>query len=233
MILPVPVRGKQKSVDLCNAFAQGAPKGAFGFVFYGVNETNMRDWLIAQKSGHDWFYIDNSYFDAVRGQQYRVTKNRFQVQPLLHESDGKRFALLGIEVKPMRDFKGYCLVVEQSPSFMADIARDADWLTARIERTFTTGAFGVRIRPWSAAKSGMARTLPADLAGAAFVLTHSSAAAIEALIAGVHVQVSEMSAVRGVDETQRLQAFNVLADNQFHLDELRSGKAWSWLNNGR
>ncbi len=230
MILACPVKNKDKSRTLCDAFVQGAPKDARGFVFYGVNETNMRDWLIAQKSGQPWFYMDGAFFDCVRGSQFRVAKNRIQIDASAHRSNGKRFARLGIEVKTMRTFTGHCLAVEQSPSFMRDIAADEKWLTKRMQQTRDVGVFDVRHRTWSSAKLGLAQSLQADLADAAFVLTHSSAAAVEALLAGVHIQVSTMSALRGVDEFSRLRAFNVLADGQFSVDEIKSGKAWSWLN---
>lgn len=241
MITAHPVIGKAKSIDLCDAFTQGAPKSARGAVFYGVNRTNMAEWERARRKG-DWFAVDNSYFDKTRGGMdlkkpgyFRVTKNAFQVRALDHDTDGKRFAALGIEVKPMRpwwlgsDFVGYCLAVEQSKTFMQDIARDERWLDERISLAHNLG-YPVRLRPWSGAKPEIMRTLPADLEGAKYLLTHSSAAAVEALIAGVHVIVSRMSAVVDVEPDDRLRAFGVLADNQWTANQIRNGEAWAWLN---
>ncbi len=72
-----------------------------------------------------------------------------------------------------------------------------------------------------------------DLADARQLITHSSASAVEALLEGVPVIVSRMSAVFGIDPVHdtRLHAMQVLADNQFDMSEIRSGKAWLWLNN--
>ncbi len=229
MILACPVRGKQKSVDLCNAFVQGAPKGARGFVFYGVNDTNIGDWLIAQKSGHDWYYIDGSYFDCVRGQQFRITKNRIQVDASCGgPTDGKRFAKLGLSVKSHRPMRGYVLAVEQSPSFMKTIANTPTWLDDRIALAESCG-FAVKIRRWNSNKAKTQATLKADLQGARYVLTHSSAAAIEALLDGVTIVTSEMSAVAHIDEERKLFAMGVLADNQWSLKSIKSGEAWAWL----
>lgn len=239
MITAHPVIGKAKSIDLCDAFIQGAPKSARGAVFYGVNRTNMAEWERARRKG-DWYAIDNSYFDKTRGGMdlkkpgyFRVTKNAFQVRALDHDTDGKRFAALGIEVKPMRPWftseLGHCVAVEQSKTFMQDIARDERWLTDRIALAHRLG-HPVRLRPWSGAKPEIMRTLPADLEGAKYLLTHSSAAAVEALIAGVHVIVSPMSAVVDVEPEDRLHAFGVLAANQFTLAEIRGGYAWAYLN---
>lgn len=241
MITAHPVIGKAKSIDLCNAFVQGAPKSARGAVFYGVNRTNIAEWERARRRG-DWYAIDNSYFDKTRGGMdlkkpghFRVTKNAFQVRALEHDTDGKRFAALGIEVKPMRPWLtsvGHCVAVEQSKTFMQDIARDEHWLDERVKLARSLG-YAVRLRPWSGAKPEIMRTLPADLEGAKYLLTHSSAAAVEALIAGVHVIVSPMSAVVDVEPEDRLRAFGVLADNMFTVNEIRNGEAWKWLNKDR
>lgn len=242
MITAHPVIGKAKSIDLCNAFIQGAPKSARGAVFYGVNRTNMTEWERAKRKG-DWYAIDNSYFDKTRGGMdlkkpgyFRVTKNAFQVRALDHDTDGKRFAALGIEMKPMRPWLtselGHCVAVEQSKTFMQDIARDEHWLGERIKLARSLG-HPVRLRPWSGKKPEIMQTLPADLEGAKYLLTHSSAAAVEALIAGVHVIVSGMSAVYDVSPQDRLRVFGVLSDNQWQVDQIRNGEAFAWLNRDR
>ncbi len=234
MILACPVRGKQKSVDLCNAFVQGAPKSARGFVFYGVNETNKADWLTAQKSGHPWFYIDGSYFDCVRGQQFRITKNRIQVNAAARISDGKRFAKLGVEVKPWRTGK-HVVLVQQSDSFMRDIARDPNWFE-RIERDFAASGLRVKVRLWGSDKIKGGATLLDDLKDASSLACHSSAAAVTAVCEGVPVVgLDSMSALDGMQVSvypardQRLQFLSVLADNQWSLKSIKSGEPWAWL----
>lgn len=233
MIAAYPVAGKQKSVNLCTAFQHGAPPEARGAVFYGVNRTNIDAWKRVVRRGEDWFYLDNSFFDKTRGRYFRVAKNAFQIKALGHGSDGARFAALGVEVRPWRgDRLGHVLAVEQSKTFMQDIARDEHWLTIRVRRMRDNGR-KVKLRRWSAAKPDIAKTLAADIEDASFVLTHSSAAAVEALIAGVRIEVSAMSAVCGVASHDRLSAFNTLADAQFTVNEIRNGEAWKWLNRDR
>lgn len=191
----------------------------------------MDAWRRVVKSGELWFSVDNSYFDAVREQQFRITRNAFQVDATKHISDGDRFAALGLTIKSMRNFAtpGYALAVEQSDSFMRDIAGDVWWLTERIKLAKTL-ATEVRLREWNRNKAAAQSTLKADLQGAKYVLTHSSAAAVEALLEGVHIVTSPMCAVASVAPTGRLAAMNVLADHQWPIDEIKQGKAWSWLN---
>lgn len=230
MIKAHPVAGKQKSIDLCNAFVQGAPKSAQGHVFYGVNESNVREWHTVKGHTRDWYYIDNSYFDAVRGQQFRITKGAIQIDASCNgPTDGKRFEALGLKVKPHREMRGYVLVVEQSPWFMETIAGRPTWLEDRIELADHLN-FPIKVRRWDRNKAKAQTTLKADLAGARYVLTHSSAAAVEAMLEGITVVVSDMSAVARVDDERRLFAMGVLADNQWTMDEIKNGKAWAWLN---
>ena len=87
--------------------------------------------------------------------------------------------------------------------------------------------------PASRASTAAGATLAEDLARSHLVVTHSSAAAVEALLAGVAVRVSPMSPCYGIMSRQqelRQGMFNVLADNQWTLDEIRNGTAWKTLN---
>lgn len=232
MIKTHPVLGKQKSVDLCSAFVQGAPKNAIGHVFYGVNITNIDTWRKVLASGEDWFYLDNSFFDKVRGQQFRIAKNRIQTDPLNVESDGRRFEALGVEINPFKPrgpVGSPVIAVEQSPEFMSTIARDPTWL----QRESWGYGEDLRVRSWTNDKLSAQQSFAKLMDSAALVITHSSAAAVTALCEGVHVVVSEMSAVHsmrvGFGEDHRRRIMNVLADNQFDINEIRNGKAWSWL----
>lgn len=217
-----PVPGKKKSEDLCRLVAESAPASAKGHVFYGVKEGNLHEWRKVLASGEDYFIADNSYYDRARGVQYRVTKNHFQ-----HHgggsTTGERFAALGYEIKPPREPGFRVLAVEQSPVHMRCVAGDETWLARR-----TCGAAqDVRRRRWSAEKLKIQTTLQEDLAWANLVVTHSSAAAIEALIEGLRVMVSPMSAAYYLtDFTDRQRFFGVLADNQWTLQEIAEGAMW-------
>lgn len=233
MVRMWPVAGKEKAVMICRAFAEGVPRGANCHVFYGVNETNAEAWRQAQRSGHDWFYIDNSYFDVMRGQQYRVTKNRVQVDPAGKVSDGKRFDALGLKIAPLKPLDSQWLAVEQSPSFMLWVAQDRQWFLKTVENVRRDPGTHVKVRAWMRDKIKQQATLADDLKLATHLLTYSSAAAVEALLAGLTVCVSRMSALSGVpirpSDDERRRVFGVLADNMWALDEIRAGKAWQWL----
>lgn len=226
-----PVVGKAKSRMICEAFIAGAPKSAKGHVFYGVNETNAAVWERILDSGSDWYYIDNSYFDAMRGHQFRVTKNRVQVNPFGLKSDGVRFASLGLNLKPWQtNSHGHVVVVEQSPSFMSTVAKDPNWFHRTLldldrERTV--------VRGWHNDKLKQQATLVGDLRGAKFLVTHSSAAAVTATIEGIPPEVDPMSAMDCgalLYSDMRLRILEVLADNQFTINEMKNGEAWQWLN---
>lgn len=232
-----PVKGKQKSVDLCNAFLAGAPVGSKGCVFYGVNQTNLPQWQAAVKGGTDWYYIDNSYFDLTRHQRFRITKNRIQINAKANrrDGDGERFRKLGITLQPWKTEPGSTLVIEQSMEFMRDIAREPGWLARAINDASARGR-PWKVRPWGRDKMKLAATLPADLVDAGLLLTHTSAAAVTAVIAGVPIAVSNMHALAHMlcstdpAQDERRSFLEVLANNEFTVEEIKTGAAWQWLN---
>lgn len=235
MLTAYPVRGKAKSERLCAAFVKGAPRQAVGHVFYGVDGSNVRDFNIARRSGEPWYYLDNSYFDATRGWRFRATKNRLQVRAGEHWSDGKRFADLN---RPIEDWQrnqdGHMLVVEQSEAFLR-MMDAGDWLARTVQDLRELG-MPLRTRSWSRNKAEQLRSLPDDLKGARSVVTHTSAAAVEAVLRGIPAIVSDEHALAGMvcsdnlalDQRQRF--LSVLADHEFTIDELEDGTAWRRLN---
>lgn len=230
-LIACPVKGKKKSADICAAFIAGAPDWAQGRVFYGVDASNAQEWRSAQKASAPWFYLDNSFFDSVRGQQYRVARNALQINAMSHASDGKRFDALGLPISPMRNnLKGHVVIIEQSPSFMQFVGAP-NWYSNEV----ALWKCNKRLRPWSADKLKLQTSLHGDLVGAWCLTTHSSAAAITALLAGIPVVVDQMSAVAGLrlstdnSVDDRRQAFNVLADHQWTLNEMKEGMAWAKL----
>jgi hypothetical protein len=229
-LIAYPVAGKQKSVDICKAFIDGAPRDAVGHVFYGVNASNVAEFRVARARGEPWFYIDNSYFDAARGRQFRVTRNALQHDGL-GESDGKRFDALGVKIKPWRLSGKHIVVCPQSDSFMAHVMRyPGSWLAQQLASLVD---HDVRVRAWNRDKLKSQATLLDDLRDALLLITHSSAAAVTAIIEGVPVQVAQESCAYSqpymAPDGERYRWASVLADNQWTLDEMREGKAWSWL----
>lgn len=229
MLIAHPIPGKGKSSMLCAAFIDGAPRSATGHVFYGTLGEPLRIYRQALLKGEPCWLIDNSYFDSVRGQQFRVTLNTLQVMGARHrESDGKRFAALSIEIKrPQRAANGHVVVCHQSPEFMRDIACDPFWVQRQLDML---APLSVKQRPWLRDKAAQQATLVDDLRSANLLLTHSSAAAVTALLEGVPAHTHYSSAVFDCPLNDRQHFMNVLADNQFTLDELKDGTAWRLLN---
>lgn len=236
--------GKAKAERICVAFAAGvkaAGRQAQVFadppaqladgaaVFYGVVPETRHLWQQAIRERRDWYYIDNSYFDATRGTHYRVTRNRLQF-PGIAPSDGTRRAALGLTVQPMRAGGDHIVICLQSPVFMKTVAQvdHRSWFDqVRVE--VSRHQLLTRLRGWNGNKASQAATLAADLKNAALLVTWSSAAAIEAYRAGVPVHVSEQSAAWGIQAQERDAWLNTLADNQWTLDEMANGTAWRML----
>jgi hypothetical protein len=231
-----PIPSKAKSVDICNVFIAGAPKDASGHVFFGIKDENFAAWRAVLKAREDFYFIDNSYFDAVRGGsdihgdvQFRVTKNAVQMpaeRVRAAKTTGDRFENLGLEIAPwVGERGGFILVVEQSPLFMRTTANYPTWMQETLNE-LSREPWPVKVRPWNPDKVKIQRTLPEDLLAARMVVTHSSAAAITGALAGVPFRVSPMSAIHGMQPEERYHFFRVLADGQFTIREMRDGLAW-------
>lgn len=226
MLRAHPVPGKAKSKMLCEAFIAGAPRDAKGAVFYGVKAGNAEAYRAVRRAGGDFYTIDNSYFDQTRGTMFRVTKNAFQCTSRLDdETDGTRFAATGAVIEPYAPRVGYALIVEQSQDHMDYVAENVGAyyaLTKYLRSTRKT-----RTRAWRADKPTLMATLADDMAGADLVVTHSSAAGVMAILAGIPVTCDPSCVAYGNRLwADRLRWAGVLADNQFSINELMNGTAW-------
>ena len=227
-LIPCPVPGKAKSRDLIAAFIAGAPKSARGYVFAGMMPGNVALWRSARVHPDGYWSIDNSSFDRARGLKFRITRNRMQ-HPGRGVSDCKRFLAMGYEIQPWVERDGPVVYVEQSAAFMDIVADDPKWLDIARGRN----AHPHILRRWTSSKLEAASTLHKDLAVASRLVTHSSAAAVEAVLVGVPFTVSPMSSAWVFNDLPRLdrtQWAGVLADNEFTIEEMKSGEAWAWLN---
>lgn len=243
-----PVVGKKKSLDICLAFVHGCG-GKIGTTFrggptffYGVDESNVDAFDEAKASGEPWYYCDNSYFDSTRQQTFRITNSQLQHSGA-GVSDGKRFAELGIEIAPWRTAGTHIVVCPQSDSFMRTLAGyPGDWTQDTMRALAEATRRTVLLRAWSPNKGTLSSTLAADLQDAHALVTWSSAAAITAVLAGIPVVVGARDCAawlmtegsNGIEDlampADRLRWAGVLADNQFTLDEMRSGFAWKQLH---
>lgn len=250
-----PVPSKLKSLDICRAFARGCggtmaipgqawmPGPSF---FYGVTDANQEQWsqTLLNQQRHDFFYSDNSYFDKARGTQYRVTRNRLQ-----HTghgmTDGKRFADLDIEIKPWRKDGNHIVLCPQSDDFMRRIVGyTGNWLTNITQALMLRTERPLVVRHWNRDKQAAAATLHDDLRNAWALVTWSSAAAIEAILAGIPaismgqcaaripgITLDNIEAINGeAFQFDRYEWAGVLADNQWTMDEIKRGVTWQALN---
>lgn len=242
-----PQLGKAKSQLVLEAFAAGcggalrlSPASVLepgAAAFYGVVgiEHLLR---LAIAEGRTWFYGDNSFFDSSRGRYFRFAKNAVQLSTLA-PPDHARLKALAVKVKPWSN-GGHIVVAEQSEHFLKLVGAE-HWLLRVLEDLKKYTDRPLRIRRWTRDKGGASRTLPAALVGAHALITHSSGAATEALLAGVPVftsgscaatplssgQLSEIERPRYQDGREEWAAG--LAGRQWTLDEIRNGIAWRAL----
>lgn len=188
-------------------------------VFYGVRPSWKHLWEQAKREGRDWYYADNSVFDCVRERQFRVTRNAIQ-HTGLGKSDGKRFAALGISIKPMRG-GSRVVIAAQSQEFMECVAEDPGWLE-RVSLSLSEQHGDVIVRT-----KQDKRPLLEDLKDAGLLVTWSSAAAVTAILEGVPVMCAPQCCVAYAGDRAAWAA--VLADNQWTETEMHGGIAWRSL----
>lgn len=191
--------------------------------FYGVRRSWKHLWDQAKREGRDWYYIDNAYFDCTREAQFRIAKNAIQ-HTGLGESDGRRFAALGLSVKPMREGGARVVIAAQSQEFMEVVAGDPGWL-ARVSQNLRDQYGGENVIVRTKQEK---RPLVEDLKQAALLVTWSSAAAVTALLEGVRVACALECCATHATDRSRWAA--VLADQQWTEGEMRNGSAWRALN---
>jgi hypothetical protein len=241
-----PIPAKAKSDFICRAFAAGAPKNAEGAVFFGV-EGQLEAFQKSKANGTPWYFCDNAYNDKHRGIYFRVTKNALQVDPRGKTSNGKRFAKLGVLVHERRYLGGeMTIVVPQSDSFMkSTIGLKHDWTRETVNTLALMGCPNVHVHPWQRDKIARGEEFAKLLHRARLVVTHSSAAAITALLEGVPaISTSDTAAAHWIggpfttehvlrpqlaSVAKRVAFAQILADAQYSMEEFRNGSAWRWL----
>ncbi len=245
MVTAYPVAFKKKSMDVCLAFVRGCG-GQIGTklrdgptVFYGIDASNEAVWHEVKASGREFWYIDNSMFDASRQTYVRVTKNRLQ-HTGVGTSDGKRFCALGIDIAPWRTGGAHIVVCPQSDAFMRFAGYIGHWTDDTLARLKTLTDREIRVRPWSPNKGALAATLSDDLRDAHALVTWSSAAAVTAVLAGVPVvtmgqcaaapMAGTLEQIESLPRPDRENWAGVLADQEWTLAEMSAGIAWRKLD---
>jgi hypothetical protein len=208
---------------------------------YGVKSETYGIWQAIRLSRARWFYLDNAYFG--RGRFYRVTEGAIQHSGLGDIASDTvaqpRWQRHGLRFKDWRRIGDHILVCDQSDAFLK-LVGGVDPMAWRRQVRATIGLNSDRPLVWRS--KGSKRALSDDLRKCWAVVTYTSNCAIDALLAGVPIFVLGPSAARPMGQNdlslieQPLYPDNreewaaVLAANQWTLEEMRSGQAWSALN---
>jgi len=182
------------------------------------------------KRGDDFYYGDHAYFG--RGKFYRVTKNRFQHDGETGHGDMDRIKPFWERPKPWKKGGRNIILCPQSSNHHMRFG-EPDWeqrVRAAIELRSD--------RPIITRTKKSRRPLVADLEDAHCVITHTSNAAVEAILNGVPAITtgdccaSHMSGSDPVNVEKpfypdgRMEWASILANNQWTLDEIRRGVCW-------
>ena len=235
--------GNQRSMDFCRAFAQGCggristnPKMlTHGDVagFWLPELLEILDQAIAE--GRNWYYGDKAYFD--RTKYFRITKN---AKMLTHfeQSTPERFNKLGLSIKPWREGSDILLCPQSDTFFRRIGTTQADWIlnTSKAIRQYSDRKIRVNLKH---AGNDTEQFFRGQLGDTHAVVVHSSIAGVQAAIEGVpcFATDSESTAVKfgtmdlslmenPIKPDNREQMAWALADNQWTLNEIRSGMAW-------
>jgi hypothetical protein len=256
VIVAYPQPDKPKALTICEAFVAGAracggearvasgiPKrledgAAF---FYGVRPGWAHLWQQAKAEKRTWWYCDNSYFDCSRETYFRVTRNALQadgIQACWTGDGAARLKALGITIRDWQQGGKHIVVCPQTVEWTKTVAEyEGDWLSDA-----TAGLHKHTNRPLLIRQKGERHPLAQDLEGAWCLVTHMSAAACEALIHGVPVFCTGRSAAQWMGSSDlsmieqpyrpnnRQEWAEVLANNQWNLDEMRGGYTWRALH---
>jgi hypothetical protein len=191
--------------------------------------------------GREWIYADNGYFRPGHyNGYYRVTRNAYQ-----HDGGGTanpdRWQALGKHIKPWKRSGKFVMVCPPSAGLAQLRGFDAGlWLADTLAqlKAFTNRELVVRAKP---AKGKPTVQLWDSLRGCHALVTHSSNTAVEALLFGVPVFCTDTCASygMGLPDLSRIETpyypddrerwVQVLAANQWTLDEMKDGTCWRQL----
>lgn len=226
----------QHAKVVCSAFAEGC-NGKLVPATSRLQEGPAAMWGILRGAGdrikdcelygHPYFYIDHGYFS--RGHYdgyYRVVFCDRHLQGPPQPSDGKRWDALGLEVKPLLPGGDRILYLPVSRHVAAHLGFDAGEFDEAQLALLRSRGREVDISPKG--------DNPTEFEGFSMVVGYQSNALLEASLAGYRVEEigrSPASWCGGMTKWSkwREMVFPWLADNQWTLAEMRSGKCWADL----
>lgn len=211
--------------------------------FYGVEPPTLQAWKDVQAAGETFWYVDNGYFRSTYqgGNYFRITKNAEQ-HTGIGQSDGRRFAELGIEIQPWREGEEILIALQTDWWYERHGLTRQRWLDDVLARVSGTGR-KIRIRG-KPVRGHKEPPLAADLKRAWCVIAYSSNVAVDALMAGIPAFCTcpgsagytlsgcflSSGGLAPYRSPHRREWAEVLADNQWTVEEIRSGLAWEMLN---
>lgn len=175
--------------------------------------------LECERRGIPVLVCENASWGAtVPGRWLHVSRTRHNTAGLFPVAGPERWDRLGVELDQFRT-RGETVVLGQRGIGSPPVAQPRGW-----ERNMTGR---VRAHPGR----GLPKPLREDLAHAGKVVTWGSAAAVEALSWGVHVESHMPQWIGEQDNTEagRLGMFQRMAWAQWRPEEIQSGEAFRWL----
>ena len=183
----------------------------------------------------DYYQMDNAYFG--RDVYYRITRNGLQLSKLANRDESRlnlQFKSLNLKFENWKKRRGdnilICASSEDLYRFYQTTADD--WISSTISkiRRYTDRPIVIRKKQLFGIEDAVKNSW--------IVVTHSSAAAIDALRFGIPVIITEESAAMPLAtkfseiENPRITAnrrtlFSTLAWGQFTMEEMRNGFAWT------
>ena len=191
-----------------------------------------------QKAELKFWYCDSAYIQIPGRKEYRIERGRFWPPADMGEYSMGRAYDMGVRLQPWRKDGSHVLVCQPGPGAGRDFGIDpVAWAGSIRQRLLRKTKRPIRIRPKIMRES---KPLVADLEDAWCLVTHSSTAAVTAVIAGVPVFVEPTCAAAPVGRTdldienpdypEREAWVAALAWRQWAPVEISSGKAWAHIS---
>lgn len=243
--------GHRNNLTVCTAFAEGTGFPLAGiadglkpgpFFTYGLLRGTKAFLDTAIREGREFYYADNGYLRPGHWDGYfRVTRNAWQHDGTGTAKPGK-WQALGLNIKPWQRGGRSVLVCPPGDVYAALHGFSAAaWLADTVAKVqaATDRPVIVRGKP---SKTNNPGPLEHALRDCHAIVVHSSNAAVDALLAGVPVfctapcaaqamgcaDVCAIESPRYPDDRERWA--QVLAANQWTLDEMKNGTCWKELN---
>jgi hypothetical protein len=185
-----------------------------------------------------FWYIDTAYIQMPRRREYRIERGRGWPPENMGDYSMSRALDMGIELQPWRETGEHVLLCFPGPGSGKDFELGIDQWAATIRGRIEEQTDREILPREKYMRFG--RPLAEDLRSAWCLVTHSSTAAVEAVISGVPVFVAPTNPAAPVGRTDldienpvrpdREKWLAALAWRQFDRQEIRSGMAWAHVN---